>query len=278
MSLEYLYHYTSIDNLALILSGKKICFNSLANVDDVEEAETSDLANLGKYVYVSCWTKDKNESISLWKLYTPDMHGVRIGLPTFPFKEHYYKAGEYNLKEDIATYINLEELYRENIGMIIPNSVRLTEIEYTNEEDKLLPKIRTSSDPEALSKYLQAKTLDEIKNCEVTYDLSKLGKYKRDIWGFQKEWRYLFYISPMGFMEATPPTLQKHQELIRRLENPKQLPPYPRFFLDLDEDALKEAEIVLGPKMTTAEQILVEALLEKYGLGKQWRRSNLRIR
>ena len=278
MSREYLYHYTSIENLALILSGKKICFNSLANVDDVEEAETNDLANFGKYVYVSCWTKDVNESISLWKLYTPDMHGIRIGLPAFPFKRYHYYAGQYDLQEDITTYINLEKLYQENLGMIVPDSVELIEIEYVDDESKLFPVIRKSSDPEAITKYLQAKTVEELNNFEVHYDFSNLGKYKRDIWQFQNEWRYHFYISPMGYFEAKPPTLQKHQELIRRLENLKQSPPYHKFFLDLDEDALKEAEIVLGPKMSEAEQILVEALLEKYGLGKKWRRSNLQIR
>ncbi len=31
---DYLYHYTSIENLALILKNKTIRFNSLINVDD----------------------------------------------------------------------------------------------------------------------------------------------------------------------------------------------------------------------------------------------------
>ena len=47
---EYLYHYTSLETLALILENRTICFNSLLNVDDIEESETSDLKNFGKYV------------------------------------------------------------------------------------------------------------------------------------------------------------------------------------------------------------------------------------
>lgn len=39
---EYLYHYTSIDNLALILKNKTIRFNSLINVDDPDEIKTID--------------------------------------------------------------------------------------------------------------------------------------------------------------------------------------------------------------------------------------------
>ena len=44
-----LYHYTSLDTLALILTNKTICFNTLLNVDDIEEAETSDLGLFGKF-------------------------------------------------------------------------------------------------------------------------------------------------------------------------------------------------------------------------------------
>ena len=38
--IKKLYHYTSIENLLLILKTKSICFSSLENVDDMEEKET----------------------------------------------------------------------------------------------------------------------------------------------------------------------------------------------------------------------------------------------
>ncbi len=44
--MDYLYHYTSIETLALILSNKTLCFNNLLNVDDIEEAETSDMGKI----------------------------------------------------------------------------------------------------------------------------------------------------------------------------------------------------------------------------------------
>ena len=40
---KYLFHYTTIDTLALILKYKSIRFNSLKNVDDLEEQESADL-------------------------------------------------------------------------------------------------------------------------------------------------------------------------------------------------------------------------------------------
>ena len=69
---QTLYHYTSLETLALILTNKSLCFNTLLNVDDIEEAETSDMGLLGKYVYVSCWTDEAAESIPMWQLYTPN--------------------------------------------------------------------------------------------------------------------------------------------------------------------------------------------------------------
>lgn len=109
---EYLYHYTSLETLALILENRTICFNSLLNVDDIEESETSDLKNFGKYVYVSCWTDEKDEMIPMWNLYTPDMHGVRIKLPAFPFEKHKYKAGEYNFRTIVSRILITKDFSR----------------------------------------------------------------------------------------------------------------------------------------------------------------------
>ena len=82
----------------------------------------------------------------------------------------------------------------------------------------------------------------------------------------------------MGLQESNPPTFEKQKELIHRLESPTLPAPYQRYFLELDEHALSEAEITFGPRMTEAEKILVIALLEKHSLGSQWKDSSLRIR
>ena len=46
--MKYLYHYTSLETLALILRNKTICFNNLLYVDDLDEAETEDMGKFGK--------------------------------------------------------------------------------------------------------------------------------------------------------------------------------------------------------------------------------------
>ena len=83
---NYLYHYTSIDTLLLILKNKTLAFNSLQNVDDLEEANSEDIEQIGKICYVSCWTNDASESIPMWNMYTPNMQGVRIKLKEYPFR------------------------------------------------------------------------------------------------------------------------------------------------------------------------------------------------
>ena len=113
--MKYLYHYTSLETLALILRNKTICFNNLLYVDDLDEAETEDMGKFGKFVYVSCWTEDSEESIPLWNLYTPNMHGVRIRMPEFPFKKYRFKKGEYFLSEEESKTITMKEKQKEII-------------------------------------------------------------------------------------------------------------------------------------------------------------------
>ena len=45
--MKYLYHYTSLETVALILRNKTICFNNLLYVDVLGGAETEDM---GKFV------------------------------------------------------------------------------------------------------------------------------------------------------------------------------------------------------------------------------------
>ncbi|HLR26829.1 MAG TPA: hypothetical protein VK112_13260 [Fodinibius sp.] len=78
---DFIYHYTDIDTLALILENKKIRFNRLDRVDDVSESQGFKKLKLAQSFFVSCWTFEKEESIPQWHMYTNQMTGVRIKLP-----------------------------------------------------------------------------------------------------------------------------------------------------------------------------------------------------
>lgn len=277
--MNYLYHYTSLETLALILKNRTICFNNLLYVDDIEEAETEDMGKFGRYVYVSCWTDDSEESIPLWHMYTPNMHGVRIRMQHFPFKKYSFKKGEYFLSEDVISYINLTKIYEENKASIVSDQPHLEKVEYTDDKEKLFPKIKTESFHRAVELYLAANSMSDIKanNLNFTYSFKDLGKYKRKNWEFQKEWRYIITLSPMGLQEANPPSFAKQQEQIRRIENLSLEPPYKQIFLDIDSDALKDIEIVFGPKMSEAEKIMAKTLIKEYCPEATYRDSILRI-
>ena len=278
--MNYLYHYTSLETLALILKNRTICFNNLLYVDDIEEAETEDMGRFGRYVYVSCWTEDSEESIPLWHMYTPDMHGVRIRMRQFPFKKYSFKKGEYFLSEDVVSYINLKKIYEENKASIVPEQPKLKKVEYTNDRRKLFPIVRTESFEGALKLYLAAENMSDIKtnHLNVSYSFENLGKYKRENWEFQKEWRYIITLSPIGLQEANPTSFAKQQEQIRRIENLSLEPPYKQLFLDIEDDALKDIEIVFGPKMSEAEKIMAKSLINAYCPEAICRDSFLRIR
>ncbi len=276
----YLYHYTSLDTLALILHNRTFCFNNLLYVDDIEEAETSDMGKFGRFVYVSCWTDDKEESIPLWNMYTPNMHGIRIRMPEFPFKKRTYQKGQFFLSEDIETYINIQKIFEENKASIVATAPHLIKVEYTEDKNKLFPKIRTESFDGALQKFLEVKDMEEIKsgNLKVNYSFQDIGRYKRENWKFQKEWRYIITLSPMGIQDANPSSFEKQQEIIRRIEDRNLKPPYERLFLDISDEALDSMEIVFGPKMSEAEKFMAQALLKQYCPKAVCRESSLRIR
>ena len=269
---EYLYHYTSLETLALILENRTLCLNNLTCVDDMDEAETADMGKFGRFVNVSCWTSDKKESIPLWKMYTPDMHGVRIKLPPFPFKKYTYHKGEYFFSDskDAETYINVERVYNDNRAIIVADQPRLIKVEYTDDLSLLFPKIETVS--------LTPDPITGKVNYSINFSYLTVGKYKMTTWEFQKEWRYIMTCIPVGMQEAGSKTFKLQRELLTRLKDPSQKAPYEKFFLDLDENAVQEMEVLFGPRMTDAEKILTKALLEKHGLAGRYSESSLRIR
>ena len=84
---DYLFHYTNIETLSLILANRTFRLTSLNQLDDLQEKETGDTPNFGQFCYVSSWTDDETENIPMWKMYSSLSSGVRIKLKANPFKE-----------------------------------------------------------------------------------------------------------------------------------------------------------------------------------------------
>ena len=83
---DYLFHYTNIETLSLILANRTFRLTSLNQLDDLQEKETGDTPNFGQFCYVSSWTDDKTESIPMWNMYSSLESGIRIKLKANPFK------------------------------------------------------------------------------------------------------------------------------------------------------------------------------------------------
>lgn len=257
---DYLYHYTSIDTLLLILKNKTLAFNSLLNVDDLEEANSKDIEQIGKICYVSCWTNDETESIPMWNMYTPNMQGVRIKLKKFPFKKYLYKKGEYFFNCDVGTFINYNKVYTDDKVNITADSPLLCQVQYTEDENKIYPQIKTIKNE---IEYLESGKINN--KTTINLSLKEFGKFKRKNWEFQHEVRYIINMAPYSMKELNEcKSTEDHKKLIARFEDTKIKAPYTRFFLELSDDALNNMEILLGPKVTEAQEEIVKLIVDRY--------------
>lgn len=257
--MEYLYHYTNIETLALILKNHTIRFNSLDKMDDLQEQETGDLKNAGQFCYVSSWTEDDIESIPMWNMYSSLTSGVRIRLRKCPFKEYENTADE--LSKVIQAQIDSSSC--NSIKSIIP----LTEIfskeffssqamgkqenilfcvEYTQDENKLYPKLFSNEGE------------------QISVDFGNLGKYKNIHWSFQKEWRYILYFWPMNMNQNPDHLLLNLKHMARKIILGLEKQPFPNYDMVIDDEAFSDMEITLSPKIGMGNRTIIENLVTTY--------------
>lgn len=253
--MEYLYHYTNVSSLALILKSKNFRFNSLLYMDDKEEVFTNEEGYLGKYCFVSSWTDLEEESIPFWGIYTKDMGGVRIKLQKNPFVKNeicYYRHEETNFISQIPKYL-FDELDKYNV--YVPMDF-LRKVVYTDNESLIMPKTINY-----VKSFLDGTSL-------LIGDFMDVGKYKRKCWEFQSEWRYSIVVFPCN--ENGQLTMSGKNDLndlgISYIDVP------------MEEAAFKSMEITLGPKISESDRIIVKLLVEKYCPTAQIKKSKLEIR
>lgn len=254
---NFLYHYTTIEKLALILKNKTIRLTPLDKLDDVQEAKTKDFKNLGRYIFVSSWTEDETESIPMWNLYSDLSCGVRIGLRKNPFKWHTTKgsdlvrtdlkaADEATLKNEIKTFLDLAPLILNDIfSPQAMNGDILKKVEYTEDLEKLIPQII------------------EQEEKGVSLGFGKLGNVKNQYWEFQKEWRYV-----LQFFRVPISDLQNVQEKLvnefNKIIEGKDERIFDYYDLEIDDGAFNEMIITPSPKITPGNKVLLESIIEKY--------------
>ena len=256
---EYLYHYTSIESLALILKNKTIRLNPLDKMDDLQEQKTADVENLGKFVFVSSWTDDSTESIPMWKMYTNSAAGVRIKLRKNPFLQHGTSAQDVvrktgmQLTQDsdpngtIPTFLDFSEILSK--GYWSPQAWGgniLEKVKYTNDITKLEPKVA------------------DVTSEGINLKMGMLGKHKNLHWEFQKEWRYIMQFISVNFAASMEDMTNQALISARKMLQGTEPPPFRYYDLDIDPRYFAEMEITCSPQMTYGNRVILEALIEKF--------------
>lgn len=253
-----IYHYTSLENLALILKHKTIRFNRLDSMED--PAERTFLLNQvdwSPYTYVSCWTENPSESIPLWYMYTNAGKGIRIGIESdfidwdkqsiafsVPSRQRHLKSVQKNSSGTFTVTFNPTRIYR-------PLS-----------DDLCYRKVRYVSELEFAEFEQNVGLVSSVMNIDEDMMRNYVGCFRKDKWAFQEETRFIIYAVPYTSTDA----IATHQDFINliRLGMPNNVP-----YIDVPvkTNRLREIEVLLGPDISEGQGILAKSLLGKYAPG-----------
>jgi len=260
--IDYLYHYTNLEALRLILRNKTFRLSSLNNMDDLEEGETSDFQKLGRFIYISSWTKNSNESLSLWN-YSKGNAGVRIKMKINPFKTQ--KINDYVKMHDKIVEVNeefnlglLDMMKNENVSFVPPRA-ELIRVTYTDVERLLKPTV-----------------YNEFPGAHFSIQTENLGIFKRIEWQEQQEWRYRLNSMPVGVDEMdifSEP--DGHKSLLNKIRNREDLG-----FIDLPlkDNVFEDLEVLCSPYMSDDSNNELNKILTQYAPNAVIKDSMLKIR
>ena len=250
-----IYHYTSLENLALILKHKTIRFNRLDRMDDpCEKTFLLNQVDWSPYTYVSCWTENPVESIPLWHMYTDRGKGVRIGIESdfidwdkqsiafsAPSRQRHHKSGSKDSSGAFSVMFNPIRIYRP-----LSDSVCYGKVEYASENDYI-------EFEKSLGRVSQYMEIDEETMRRY------VGRFRKDKWSFQEETRFIIYAVPYTSTDA----VVSHEDFVNliRIGMPNHVP-----FIDvhIKPEFLRDIEVTLGPSVSEGQAIMAKAILNKY--------------
>lgn len=253
-----IHQYTSIDSLALILKNKTIKFNRLDCMDDIEEEALSHLGvRLGGFMFASCWTYSEEESIPLWKMYTPSSRGVRISLNKDMFAKYPFSLNGAN-EDIIMSAIPYDKMFTREYTIINTfwnESFFFNKIQYVDD-------IRAKYD-----------SLIQEKEESVNISWGNVGSFKHNSWSFQDECRFRLQIFPNDGIFISEEQYASY--LIHCIEK-ERYPSITSYFLNLKEGIFDNLTITLSPFSTEADRILINLLCNEYAPNATIKESSLR--
>lgn len=261
-----LYHYTTIDTLALILKNRTIRFNRLDKVDDLEEKVVSCGVNLGQYIFASCWTKDSEESIPLWKMYAGVANGIRICLDEDMFQV--YHIHDLNLNNGLHSEGSIMSLIPQKD--IEANDYMIMPVYKNNKSDFFYRDIEYVDD-------VQDKTSDIFQDTGngVNIDFGKVGRYKNMRWAFQKESRFVLNVFPFNPLHIPTEMMNLVGNITSNCYKGNKQLPFDYYDMKLQDAVVDNIEITLSPSMSESKRIIVEALCKQFTKNGIVKESNL---
>jgi len=249
------YHYTSLSSLEKILISKSIRFSNLSFVNDKYEGETQDIGNIGKNIYISCWTLKKTEDSLMWKMYGNESKGVRICMELPIFNLFY----DDNNNPSIIP----------NDGLYIGNCML-----FPSENDKHFVKIKYTDS----AKYLKPKALFDFPLVNAgMFNYGSIGKCKSTKWQYENENRFIIYSLPIvnkeDFMQN--PTFAIGESIMRMRNNFDTGVKY--VDIELNTKAFSGMKIFSGREMGISDKEKLKSMIKKYNPTAKLNESNLRI-
>jgi hypothetical protein len=255
---DRIFHYTSVETLALILKARKIRFSRLDRVDDAREAPSIKGINFSKYFFVSCWTGESRESIPQWHLYTEKMTGVRIELPSYPFQQKRLTPpgawSDIQSEGVLNSPIDFNQMFGPS-HMVLPGC--LNREQFGGSVDYV----------DNVTERYNAAIAIEGENLKISrpFDLVRL---KTTDWKFQDEYRFALFVLPSVPIPADGPGNPSfYNALPQHIGNSLrtgQSPGITYLDVDLSETALSELVVTTGPLCPAGAKVCVESLLKQY--------------
>ena len=258
---ERIFHYTSIESLALILKAKRLRFTRLDGVDDLRETQEHVGINFGKYFFVSCWTKQQEESIPQWNMYSKDMQGVRIELPEFPFHRHKLKSNPkmtgVNWMGELDSPLTFDEMFGDSY--FIPPILK---------EDFFCGEVDYVKSVEDYYKQTVKRTVNKQGGQSVSINgLPTLPRKKSTAWSFQSEYRFHLFALPIpeGYSSSSefPPGIGLGEMMGDAFIN--NIDPGINFIdVQINPEILSQMVIRTGPLCTDGGKATVDAIVSKW--------------
>lgn len=258
-----IYHYTSIESLALILKTRKLRFSRLDGVDDVKEAQRHAEIDFGKFFFVSCWTQQEEESIPQWSMYSHEMQGVRIEMPSYPFTDQPLrpKPGWEGViwSGEILSPLSFEAIWG-NGYFIAPM--------FLNREQFAGPVEYVDNVEEEYANSIQRKVNPEGNVNLKINALPYLPRKKSRDWEFQKEYRFSLFILPsLPLPDGGPGTAEFSSQVGQHMSNSfiNNVDPGIRYVdVPFSDEALRSLVVRTGPLITQGGSTCVEALVRAF--------------